>query len=180
MERFTELEEHFQPGLELTVKGRQYVVPLASAELGLWCRLIAKITGQITAASTDGEMRAAAEGIESLPSLPGDSGETLAQRTLGAAYGQMTADRVPDPYIEYCGITAYMWIVGGEEAARRWWYSGGNPESAARGNRAERRTGGNSTAGAAKTNRAGYTSGTNSRRRSRGNGRGTGSRGTRS
>lgn len=170
MQRLEDLSDYFAPGLVLTVLGREYTVPLASAELGLWCRLVAQATGQLDAASSEEEIRAAAERIEALPELPGGGEQTLAQRVLGEVYHQMVADKVPDPYVEYCGVTAYLWIVAGEEAAAKWWRSGGRPEALRPGNRADRRaaakTGGSRTAGAGKTRSAASTSGTRSRMKS--------------
>jgi hypothetical protein len=151
------LGEFFSPGLTLTVPGadgteRDYVVPLVSAELGLWCRLTAA-----------GER-------EQLPELP-DGDMTLTQRVLGSAYDQMRADGVADVHIEFCSETAYIWIISGEEAAELYWKSGGDPERLARGNRADRRAaakaGGTSTAGDGETKPPASTSGTRSRRKSR-------------
>ncbi|EEP73500.1 hypothetical protein MCAG_03827 [Micromonospora sp. ATCC 39149] len=180
--RLDDLTEYFAPGLTLTVRGREYAVPLATAELGLWCRLVAQVTGQVHAASTEEEIRAAADRIEALPELPGGSELTLAQRVLGDVYGQMVADQVPDPYVEYCGVTAYLWIVAGEDAAARWWRSGGRPEAAGPANRADRRAAQRktSTAEATATPSPASTSGTSSRPRSARSGGGRGSRGRRS
>lgn len=150
------LGEFFSPGLTLTVPGpdeveRDYVVPLASAELGLWCRL------------------AAAGERDKLPELPGEE-MTLAQRVLGTAYDQMRADGVADAYIEFCGETAFIWIISGDEAAETYWKSGGDPERLARGNRADRRAaakaGGTSTGEDGGTRPQASTSGTTSRTRS--------------
>jgi hypothetical protein len=180
-----DLDEYWSPGLTLTVRGREYTVPLASAELGLWCRRLAQITGDLHAASTETEMQAVVERIESLPQLPDGDKLSLPERVLGDVYQQMAADQVPDPYIQFCGQTAYIWIIGGEEAAERYWTSGGRPEALSPANRKERRAahrqGGSSTttstAGASTTRSPGSGTGTNSRRSGR---RGNGSPGGRS
>jgi hypothetical protein len=167
--RLADLDEYFDPGLVLTVRGREYRVPLPSAELGLWCRRMAIATGEITQASTEPEIQAAVERVNAVPQLPGDL--SLAERVLGEVYDQMAADAVPDPYIQYCAMTAYVWIISDEETAARWWQSGGRPEALRPGNRAERRkakTGGSRTARAAATPPAASTSGTKSRRTSAG------------
>ncbi|MGW4467468.1 DUF7426 family protein [Micromonospora sp. NPDC004704] len=166
-----DLDEYFDPGLTLTVQGRQYTVPLASGELGLWCRRMAVATGEIRGASTDEEIQAAVDRVNAIPQLPGDL--TLPERVLGTAYAEMTSHGVPDAKIQYCAITAYIWIVADEETATRWWESGGRPEAMRPANRAQRRAeqnGKHRTAVAAGTPSAGSTSGTRSRRRS---GRGT-------
>jgi hypothetical protein len=179
--RFDDLDRYFDPGLTLTVRGKEYVLPLPSAELGLWCRRVAEAAGAVNAADSPKEMEAAVARVHALPDLPGDL--TLPERTLGAAYGQMVADGVPDPYLTFCGNTAYVWIIGGEAAAEAYWTSGGRPEVLGPGNRAQRRAaarGGTSTAAAAETRPPASTSGTNTRKRSRSRGRGHRSPGSRS
>jgi hypothetical protein len=160
-----DLADYFSPGLSLTVRGREYTIPLASAELGLWCRTISEATGAVDETSTPDEMRRVAERMAKLPELPGEM--SLAQRLLGSAYDEMVADRVEDVYIEFCTQTAYIWVIAGEEAAARWWQSGGRPEALRPAtNRAERRAGGTSTAGDGATRPQASTSGTTSRTRS--------------
>jgi hypothetical protein len=166
-----ELSEYFSPGLTLTVLGREYVVPLPSAELGLWCRMLAQATGEIHAASTPEEIEAALRRVQDLPELPGTKDQTFAQRMLREAYEQMLAGKVPDPYIEFCARTAYIWLIADEETAERYWKSGGNPEALRPAmNRAERRaaarTGGSRTDAATETRPRASTNGTNSQRRS--------------
>jgi hypothetical protein len=182
------LGNYFNPGLELGgVPGRDdverdYVVPLASAELGLWCQMVAEVSGRIHAASTPDEIKDVVDRIENdLPDLDGGP-LTMAQRTLGKAYDQMVADGVSHAHIQYCGATAYAWIVGGEEAAERYWTSGGRLGEAARpANRQERRAvGQTSTAAANGTNTPASTSGTRSPNRSSGSGRARRSRGRKS
>lgn len=162
-----DLDEYFSPGLVLTVRGKEYTVPLASAEAGLWCRRMAVATGQLHQSSTEEEMRTAVDQIAAIEQLPGDL--SLPQYTLGNTYDQMVADQVPDAYIEFCGMTAYIWIIAGEDAAARWWQSGGRPEAmspnrAAR--RAAARTGETSTGAASGTRSRANTSGMTSRQKS--------------
>jgi hypothetical protein len=182
------LAEYFDPGLELCdVPGRggikrDYVVPLASAELGLWCQMVAEVSGRVHAASSAAEIQEIVDRIErELPDL-GDSGRTMAQRTLGDTYLQMMADGVSHAHIQYCGNTAYAWIVGGEEAAERYWTSGGRPGEAHRpANRQERRAvGRTNTAVASGTSTQASTSGTTSRTGSSRSGRARGGRGRKS
>lgn len=182
MAKFTALDQYFDPGLTLAdvpVRDgtlREYVIPLPSAELGLWCQRAAQAAGLIDAASTDEEARAAVARVEALPELDGDL--TLSERTLGAAYAQMMADGVSHPHIQFCGATAYVWIIGGEEAAERYWKAGGRPEARGPGNRAERRASGKTSTGVETGARSqASTTGTTSRQRSRSNGRGSRSRG---
>lgn len=189
MARFDEIDQYLNPGLELTVRGKVYTVPLPSAALGLWCRRMAQSAGEVTAATSDEELRAAGERAvaraKNLPTLPGGKDVTFEERMLGDTYAEMIADDVPDPYVLFCAQTAYIWIIGGEVAAERYWTSGGRPE--ARGpvpNRADRRraarAGATSTAAADATPSPASTSGTTSRRPSGQRRRGSRSRGRRS
>jgi hypothetical protein len=165
-----DLDEYFSPGLTLTVRGQKYVVPLPNAELGLWCQRMARAAGAISAADTEQEMAAAVARVNALPELKGDL--TLQQRVLGTAYDEMMADDVPHHFVEFCGATAYIWIIGGEEAATRYWQAGGRPEAMRPMNRQERRaaakkaTGGSRTAAAGGTRSQASTSGTNTPRKS--------------
>lgn len=186
MARFPDLDEFFSPGLTLTVLGKEYTLPLPSAELGLWCRRLAEVSGEIHAATTDDDMQAAVARanarVESLPRLTGDM--SFEERLLGPAYAEMSSNAVPDPYVQFCAQTAYVWVVAGEDAAERYWTSGGRPEAWRPANRQERRaqqTGRTSTAEAGATPTPGSTSGTRSRttssKRRNGRGKGNGSHG---
>lgn len=179
MTKFGDVTQYFDPGLELTVKGKDYKIPLPSAELGLWCRTMMAVN-EITDESTDEQLQAAANQVAKLPPLPGP--KTMPEHLLGSAHAEMVADGVEDPYIEFCAMTAFFWIIGGEDAARRYWVSGGRPEARGPGNRASRRAAARKTATAAATatpQRA-SSSGTSSPTRSGRNGRRGGSRGRRS
>lgn len=180
--KFGDLDQYWQPGLTLTVRDKEYVLPLPSAELGLWCRRVASVAGEVSAAGSAEEVQAAVDAVDALPELPGGKGITLHERVLGDAYQQMVADQVPDPYIQYCGATAYLWILAGEEAAQRYWTSGGRPEAPGPANRQERRASGQKTrtGGAAETPLPASTSGTTTRPRSSKGGTRSGSRGRRS
>lgn len=187
--RLSGLGKYFAPGLVLAdVPGRdgverEYTVPLASAELGLWCQTIANATMQIHRASTPEDVQEAVKLVEQLPEMDGQT--SLERRVLGDAYDQMTADGVSHQHIAYCAATAYAWILGGDEAAERYWTSGGVPGEAVGPvpNRADRRA--SQKAGSSPTTSTGAATttphpasgrGTNSRRR----GRGRASRGGRS
>jgi len=184
--KFSDLDEYFSPGLTLTVRGKEYTLPLPSGELGLWCRRLATLTGEIHAASSEEEIQAAVDAIESLPELPGGKHVSLPERVLGDVYGQMLADRLEDPYIQFCGQTAYIWIIAGEDAAKRYWESGGRPEAVSPANRQARRaqhrkaasSPTTSTAAANTTRSPGSGTGTSSRRSGRR--RGSRSRGRKS
>lgn len=178
--KFGDLADYFDPGLTLKVQGKDYEIPLPSAELGLWCRQIADLSGTSEEDLSDNELNEAADAVSELPALPGRMSFT--QRLLGDVYADMVADKVPDPYIHFCAQTVYMWIIGGEELAQRFWEAGGRPEAAGPGNRAQRRANDRktSTAAATATPSPGSTSGTSSPKRSNGKGRGRGSRGRRS
>jgi hypothetical protein len=180
MAKFSDLDEYFDPGLTLTVLGKEYTLPLPSAELGLWCRRATQMAGGLDSASTDEEIQAAAELAVDLPPLPGEM--TFHERLLGTVYQEMMAAHVPDPYIQFCASTAYIWIVGGEDMAKRYWEAGGRPEARGPDNRADRRANARktSTAAASATKPPASTSGTSSRPRSSGSGRDRRSRGRRS
>jgi hypothetical protein len=177
-----ELTEYFDPRLTLTVLGREYTLPVPSAELGLWLEQLVELRG-LRDDATDEELQEAAEAAERLPDLPGPP-VSFTRRLLGDAMDQMVADSVPQPYIRFCAQTAVFHIVGGDELAARWWQSGGNLEKVVGpGNRAARRaaarSGGTSTAKASSTPSPASTSGTTSpTKRSRG--RGSRSRGSKS
>ncbi|MBG0560728.1 DUF7426 family protein [Actinoplanes aureus] len=159
-----DLEEFYDPGLTVPIRGREYTLPLASAEVGLWCRRMAVLTGELHGASSEQEMRAAAERLADTAQLPGDV--TVAQYLLGDVYDQMVADGVEDAYIEFCGMTAYFQTIAGTEAAIRFYQSGGRPEAAGPNRAARRaasRTGETSTAAATGTRSRANTSGTTSR-----------------
>lgn len=182
MPKFGDLDEYFSPGLTLTVLGKEYTLPLPSAELGLWCRRLAEAAGDIHAASTGEAMRDAVDRanarVEALPTLAGDL--SFEERLLGPVHAQMMADKVPDPYVQFCAQTAYVWVVGGEDNAERFWTSGGRPEAWSPANRQERRAAGRtSTGGANATRTPASTSGTRSPKTSSRSGsrRGRGSRG---
>lgn len=188
--KLTGLSKFFDPGLELSLptgrgdEERPYVIPLASAETGLWCQMAAQAGAAMHRAldenSTEAEMQAAIERVEAMPA-EGVGAPTLAQRTLGTAYDKMVADGIADAYIQFAGATAFAWIVGGEEQAERFWRSGGNPKAGSPANRAERRAEAKhttSTGRADATRSAASTSGTTSRTRSRRSGRARRSPGT--
>lgn len=164
--KFGDLAEYFNPGLTLTILGREYEIPLPSAELGLWCRRVAELAGSVGSDATEEEAQEAANRAADLPDLPGDMPFT--ERLLGVAYRQMVANGVPDPYVQFAGQTVYLWIVAGEDTAARFWQSGGSrPESEGPGNRAQRRAAtSTSTAAANGTRSPASTSGTSSRKRS--------------
>ncbi len=144
--------------LQVTIRGREYTIPAASAELGLWCR------ATFTAATVeDDEQRRTA--TSKIPALKGE--QTLAQVMLGDVYQQMVRDQVEDRYIEFVATVAYLDVVVGRDTAVEFYEAGGRPEARRPDNRASRRaTGGNRTGGATKTPSQGSSSGTKSRKRS--------------
>lgn len=164
--KFGDLVDYFDPGLTLTVQGREYVIPLPSAELGLWCRMVADMAGHVGDDASAEDAADAAGRAAELPDLPGNL--TFTERLLGDVYKQMLTDQVPDPYVKFSAATVYIWIVAGEDTARRFWEAGGqSPEASGPANRAERRAAQRSSTGAATTTRPqGSSSGTSSRKRS--------------
>lgn len=159
------LNELFSPGLELTVPDRngvqrEYTIPLASAELGLWCRAITEARHRDDITEDD------------LPKLEGKA--SLEQRVLGTAYDEMMRDGVPDEYVKFAGATSFIWITMGEEQAALYWQAGGDPKALKQAEnreqrRAAARAGGTSTAEATETRPPASSSGTRSRRNSRRN-----------
>lgn len=171
-QKLGDIGRYFDPGLTLTVLGKEYTLPLPSAELGLWCRLVAQVAGDVNAASTEDDVQASIARIEALPDLPGGKDVSLPQRVLGDVYEQLVADGVPDPYIQFCGQTAYVWILAGVDKAAEFWTSGGRPEALSPANRETRRarsSGRTSTAAVPETLTAASGSGTRSRKTSSGN-----------
>jgi hypothetical protein len=155
---FKDLDDLFDPGLELPIGGKVYRVEPPSAELGLWCEHMLVCGTELQRASTDEEIEAV---VTRLDKPPGDESKSIQARVLGAAYEEMVADGVSWPKIKHAGNTAYVWIVMGEEAAARYWTSVGRPEAVAP-NRAARRATSKSTGAASGTRRRASTSGTSS------------------
>ncbi len=159
--RLGDLDEFFDPGLELTVAGRPYRIDPPSAEVGLWCERVAMAAGGVREAKTEAEMKAAMARVEDVPDL-GDHNMSLAQRVLGPTYAQLVDDDVDHHRVRFIGATAFIWIISGEDDASRYWQSGGRPEAPAPNRAARRAT--TSTAAASTTRSRGSTSGTKSRR----------------
>src|SRR5688500_15259911 len=93
----SELDELFDPGLKLTVRGKRYTVPLPSAALGLWCQRAAEAGGALAAAKSGPAMASAIARINAIPELEGAL--TLPQRLLGPVHAEMLADEVPHHYV---------------------------------------------------------------------------------
>ncbi len=138
-----DLDQYLDDTFTLTVRGVEYEVQAASAELGLWCRaLAARVGGELV----DGaEMVAAgeraAEEAEQIPPPPGvDKNTPFEEVILGAeTVAQMVDNKVRDTELRICATTAYYRILGGDEAARRYWEAGGDPNRLSPTNRQERR-----------------------------------------
>lgn len=162
--RLGSLVERYTPGLELDIygNGTSYTVPLASAELGLWCRTAAALAGQAAAAGGTDEAIAAAG--DQAPPLP--EGLTFEQWVLGTAYDKMVADGVESPFIEFCAKTAFIWhSTGDEDRTEAFWNAGGDPEQMGPPKKPRRAsTGAKSTAAAGGTRKRATTSGTTSPR----------------
>lgn len=144
--KLAELDEYFDPGMELTVLGVEYVVPPVSAAIGLWCRRISSHAGaDVPDEDTTGDelveaskrVRAVAQETPAPPGInPATPFEVI---LLGTALDEMVANDVPDPYVQFCAQTHFWRILGGDKAAERYWTSGGNPQPAGPANRQERR-----------------------------------------
>lgn len=139
MTKFGELKQFYDPGLTLTVDGKEYTIPLPSAELGLAIKTTMALAGEYDPeTTTDDEMKSLIDRIAALPEVP-DKDRPWEYTMLGSALDQMIADGQSYKYIEICAETAFWWILLGDDAAREHWESGGRPERLARGNRAQRR-----------------------------------------
>lgn len=197
MARLGDLTRYYDPSLTLAAPGadeieRDYKIPLASAELGLWCRAVAETIGDIRAITSPEDLEAVADRAsarrDSIPPLPGSENMSFEQLLLGSAHDAMMADGVRAPHIRFCAETAWVHLIGGEAAAAAYWESGGDPNRLrpAPANRAERRaqdratTGKTSTAEASATPSPARTSGTRSRPRRGGRSRTSRSPGERS
>ncbi len=161
--RLGELVERYDPGLELMVEGTAYKVPLASAELGLWCRTNAILARQVYEAG--GGDQARDEAAEQALVLPDEL--SFEQWMLGDAYDKMVANQVASRLIDFCARTAFLWHSGADETqVAEFWNAGGDPE-ARRPNRADKRaakkaTGGRRTAAATAIPKPASSSGTKS------------------
>jgi len=162
-----ELGDFLDPGLALKINGKRYVVPLPSAEVGLWCQLTIEAAGTIKASDSKEEIAAAVARVNAMPQSKDKV--TLAQRLLGPVHAEMLADQAPHHLVQFAGEIAWVWIIGGEEAAERYYRAGGRPEAMRPTNRQERRAapkkaaGGSRTGAGAKTPSAASGSGTRSR-----------------
>jgi len=161
-----EITEFFSPGLQFVARGVEYTVPLASAELGIWCRMMGQLVGEIEQEYSTADMAAIKDKIEALPELPGGAKDFPTQMLGEALYSELRDAKLEDAYIQFVAYTAYIWIIAGEEMAERWYRSGGDPNSLSPANRAQRRAAGKtSTARATKTQPPVSSSGTRSPRK---------------
>jgi len=136
---FGDLADFWIEGLELPIGGKTYVVPEPSAETGLWLQTVWSAGVVMASAVANGEEPDAA--TRELAELDDDGEANLIERVLGAELlAELKADGVGPVKIKHVGLTAFYWVVLGEEPAKAYW-QGRSPLSAVRpeGNREERR-----------------------------------------
>ena len=103
------------PSLRLSVAGKVYEVPSPPAAVGL--RLQASWRVELYRQAG----RAVPEREKALRALDETFETTLEQDALGPVYDEMVRDGAPVHLVNHAGMTAYLWIVGGEDAAAAWW-----------------------------------------------------------
>ncbi|MFI6485153.1 hypothetical protein ACIBH1_45095 [Nonomuraea sp. NPDC050663] len=119
MVKLKELDDFLDDGLELPIKGKTYLVPPASAEVGLYCQRLAEV----------GMAAAKGQQDEGAAELDDARESELYRKCLGPVLDEMVADGVSWPRIKHAAITAFFWIAGNDEAAATFWERG--PEAAA-------------------------------------------------
>jgi hypothetical protein len=116
MPQFDDVTAFLSPTLDLPWAGKTYRVPSPPALVGLRLQAAWAVTNA-KAAGVDAK-------AHHLRLLNDDDGSTsLEQDALGPVYDEMVADRVPLEVLNHAGMTAYLWIVAGDDAAKAWWES---------------------------------------------------------
>jgi len=115
----------FGDTLELTLRGRTYVVPPPDAKTGLLCQRMMSVTAD------------ALSGRKTAPkaSTQLDDGEELDlyERLLGPVTWAQVMDPANGlnwPAVQHMGTTALIWAAFDKESALEFWKSGGRPKAA--------------------------------------------------
>jgi hypothetical protein len=154
---FRDLSEFFDPDLRLPWRGKTYVIPAVSAEVGLRCEaLMALGVKAYNAAETGQEVGLSDHDRQVLD----DATEAALYRdVLGPVFAELEADGASWPEIKRMAMTALAYFTIGEEAAVAAWEGPKAPNREAR--RAAARTG---TGGGNGTKPRASTNGTSSRK----------------
>lgn len=121
---FGDLSDFWAEGLPLTIKGKDYVIPEPSAELGLYVQSIFSAAGAVAKTVVTGE--SVAEATKAASHLDDAQETNLYRRMLGPVYDELIADGASWRVLRHVGQTAMFWIAIGEDAARAYW-QGDNP-----------------------------------------------------
>jgi hypothetical protein len=156
MPRFQALDELLDGNLELPVGRKVYVIEAPSAETGLYCqRYVAAMKNAATtsvklqkqlaaAAGDDADDQAMADLIDddAIELLSDHDEAQMYQRVLGDTYQQLIDDKVSWPTMKRVALTAFWWIVAGDERAEQFWKNGEAAGKALSPTKTSRNTGG--------------------------------------
>lgn len=153
---FRDLSEFFDPSCRLPWRGKTYVIPPVSAEVGLRCEALLNLAAKAArGAQDDGEEIDLSDHDRQV--LSDAEERDLYSDVLGPVLEELKADGASWPEIKHIAMTAMAYFTLGEEAAVQAWEGPKAPNREQR--RAAARTG---SAGEGKTRRAASTNGTSS------------------
>lgn len=115
MPDFEDLGDFLSPTLDLPVAGKTYRVPSPPAAVGLRLQAAFAVTNA-RRAGVDAKARW-------VQLLNDDTTTSLEQDALGPVYDEMLADGLTIEQLNHAGMTAYLWIVAGDDAAHFYWVS---------------------------------------------------------
>jgi hypothetical protein len=119
---FKQLEEFFDAQITLPIRGKKYVIESPDAETGLLCQRIMASAATVMAGGEISEEDTAKIRLDD------EEERDLYERLLGAAWGQMFADKVPWTLVKHAGSTALVWVTSSREEAEAFWEAGPKPE----------------------------------------------------
>lgn len=120
---FKDLDEFFDPSLQLPIRGKTYVIESPDAKTGLF------VQGMMSLAAD------ARAGLDVNPAdlqalkLDDDEERDLHKRLLGPVYDEMLADGVRWHQIQHVGHTVIFWVIRGKAFAEAYWNGGGDPKA---------------------------------------------------
>lgn len=119
---FADYDQIKQEPLALPIRGKTYVIPEVTADVGLKLAVLRDESFKAAAGEDVDETK--------LRDLDDDSEQDLYNQCLGTAYQEMVDDGVPYGALKLAGITAYIDFAMGREAAETVWATGGRDPKA--------------------------------------------------
>lgn len=138
--KFQDFSEFFEP-IVLPYGEKEYTLPLVSARLGSYLKLIAEQAAEVVkvAQANQDLVDNAEEGeepeLQELPELEIELPDDLKDKQqhemmLGdELIEEMSSDGVPYTYMVHAGFTLYYDFVFGRKSALAYWNSGGDPKA---------------------------------------------------